>query len=214
MGEELGQITLLVSVLVYAIAEVLIAGTANMLAVHVHVLTRHIHIAFVTEEIAVFVCAVADLFITYVAIMVVYLIVSAVDDPVAIIAAVVLVSVGVSTDELSLTFITVSVIIIIVAPGEYAAIVADVIPVIIRVRGIVGVHFTLGFHTADVAVRVFILVDMIVTDQFCFTVIALPIIIGIHAYIRHPYSALIADMIDSVYVDMILSVLVVTEGGA
>ena len=168
MGEELGQITLLVFVLVYAIAEEFIAGTANMLAFHVHVLTRHIHIAFVTEEIAVFVCAVADLFMTYVAIMVVYLIVSAVDDPVAIIAVVVLVSVDVSTDELSLTFITVSVIIIIVAIDghPYIATVAGVIVVPVLVEDIIRIFFTRGFLSASVAEHIFISVDMSNTLQF------------------------------------------------
>ena len=168
MGEELGQITLPVSILVYAIAEVCIAGIANMLAVHAHVLTRHIHIAFVTEEIAVLVYAVADLFITYVAIMVVYLIVSAVDDPVAIIAVVVLVSVGVSTDELSLTFITVSVIIIIVAIDghPYIATVAGVIVVLVLVEDIIRIFFTCGFLTASIAEHILISVDMANTLQF------------------------------------------------
>ena len=134
-----------------------------MLPLHAHVLTRHIHIAFVTEQISVFVCAIADLFVACVAIMVVYLIVSAVDNSGASVAVVILVIIYVLTNELMTAFVTMSIVVVIVAPNgyPYSAPITYVIPIIVGMVGVIGIFLAFGFLAADIASCVFIIIDVI-----------------------------------------------------
>ena len=143
--------------------------------------------------------------------MVVYLIVRAVDDSVATIAIVVLVFVYVITNEFSVTFITVSVVIIVIAPDgdPYAAPITGVIAVTIIVVGIVKIFLAFGFLTANVASGVCVLIDVFPAHQLCAAFVAPEVAVGIYAHIRHPGAALITAVI-AVGIDVLLAELLHT----
>lgn len=78
---------------------------------------------------------------------------------------------------------------------------------------VIRIFFAFGFLATDVAGCVFVIVDMIIAFKFVFTFVALPISVGIYAYIRHPAAAFIAVVI-AVFVYMILTKLLHTVSWA
>ena len=213
MREIFGQVALTVTVMIGTIAEVVIAVEANVLALHTHVLTRHIHIAFIAPEVAVVIVAIADLLVTNIAVMLVHLVVSAIDDSVATVAVVVLIFIYVITNKRSATsvFVTVAVVIIVDAPdgNPYAAPIAGVIAVTIIVVGIIKIFLAFGFLAANVASGVFVLIDVFPAHQLRATFVAPEVAVGIHAHIRHPCAALITEVI-AVTIDVLLAELLHT----
>ena len=103
------------------------------------------------------------LLVTLIAIMLGGILVRAVDDSVATVAIIVFVLVYVITNELMITFITISIVIIVVAIGgkPYSAAIAGVINVRILMPAAIGVLFTRSFFTASVAERISVIIDMI-----------------------------------------------------
>lgn len=193
MREDFGEVALSVSVFIHAIIEEFIASVAHMLTFHAYVLTRHIHIAFVTEEIAVPVYAIADLLVALITIMLGYGLMGAIDYSVTTVAVVVLVLVYVLANKLSVTFVAVSVVIVINAVDRqpHAAPITDVISVRILMVGVIRIFFTPGLLTADVAGGVPVLVDMVVARKLGSAFVARPIAVSIYTYVRHPTATLV-----------------------
>lgn len=166
----LAQIAFTVVVRIDASVEVSIAVIANVLPLHAHVLTRHIHVAFVAPEVAVIIVTIAHPLVALVTVMIGRILVRAVDDSVTKVTIVVFVIVYVNTNEFSATFplVAVSVVIIVEAIGghPYTAAVAGVIVVVILVVDIIGIFFTRSFLSASVTDRVLIRVGMRNTLQF------------------------------------------------
>ena len=119
MRENIGQIAVAVSVLIFAVAEVVIAVIANMRFFHALVMTFKHHIALVTPKVSVIVVAIADLLVASIAIMLGRGLVFAIDNSKTTVATVVFVLVYVLASKLSSAFVAVSVIIIIYAAGGY-----------------------------------------------------------------------------------------------
>ena len=215
MREVFGQITFAVAILILALCKVCIAVVANMLTVHAFVLTRHIHPALIAPEVSVLVYTIANLLVACVAVMVVYLIMSTVDDSIATIAVVVLVIVYVIAYEFFVTFIAVSVVIIVAAPygNPYATPVTGVIVAIILMVSVIRIFFTLGFLATDVAKNVPVIVDMVVAFKLISTFVAIPITVGVDTNIGHPAAALITVMI-TVFIYVILAKLLHTVSRA
>ena len=115
MREIFGQVTFTVAVPIYTTAEVCITVIANMLTIHAHVLTRHFIIALIAPKVSVIIVAIGYLLITPIAIMLGCVLVSTVNDSVTTVAIIVFVIVYVIANKFFATFITVSVVIIIVA---------------------------------------------------------------------------------------------------
>lgn len=131
---------------------------------------------------------------------------SAVDDSVATVAVVVLVSVNMEAKEFVTAFVAVAVIVIIAAIGgnQNAATVADMIPVMVLVVGAIGIFLTFCFLSTDVANCVFVLIHMIIASEFCFTFIAEPVTVGVCADIGHPRVTFITAVV-AVFIYMILA---------
>ena len=206
MREVFGQVAFAVAILISATGEVSIAVIANMLAIHALVLTRHLHPALIAPEVTVIIIAVTYLLIAFIAIMLGSVLVRTVNDSVTAVAIVVFVLVYVIANELVITFVTVSVAIIIAAPygNPYSAVVANVIIVIVCVVGIIGIFLTFSFLATDVTSCVSILVDMLQAHQLIATLVAEPIAVGIYAQVRHPAAALVTVMI-AVIINMIFA---------
>ena len=201
VGEHFGEVTLFVSVFIHAVAEEFIANEAHMLTFHAHMLTRHIHITFVTPKVAVLIVAITHLLVADCAIMVIYLVVSTVDDSVATVAVIVLVFVYVITNEFSAAFIFVAVAIVVIIPAierePYFAPVAGVVVVVVLVQGVIGVLFAGGFLTASVAERILVIIDMTNAFEFVaanFTV-AHAIFILLNTNVYQPYRASVAVVV-------------------
>ena len=199
MREIFGQVTFTVAILIIAIAEISIALSANVRVHCAFVMTRHIHIAFVTEEVAVIIVAIADLFVADVAVMIVYLIMGAVDDSVTSVAIVIFVLIHVITNEFSAAsgFVAVAVVVIVETPGgnPYTAPVAYVVPAGVLVVGGIGIFFTFSFLATDVAGSVLILIHMGVALQLITAFITMPITVGICAYVGHPAATFITIVV-------------------
>ena len=208
MREKFGQIAFAISILINAIAEVCIAVVANMLAIHALMLTRKFLPTLVTPKIAVVTVTVAHFLLTLITVMLGRVLMRAVDDSVATIAIVILVFVLVVANKFPVAcgLVTVSVVIIVVAPNgnPNATPVAGVIPFIVLVVVCPGIFSTLGFLAADVANRVSVLVDMVIASQLRTTFVANPIAVSIYAHVRHPCATLITEVI-LVLVNVLLS---------
>lgn len=203
-----GKVAFTVTVCICTITKICITVIANMLAIHAIVPTFHLLPTFVAPEISVIIVTVCHLPVTFIAIMLGCVLVNAIDDSVTTVATVVLVLVYMVTNEFSATsvFITVSVVIMIDAPGgnPHATEVTGVITTIILVGSVIRIFFTFGFLTTDVADRISILVDMIITSQLREAFIAYPVAVFIHACVRHPRTALITEMI-TVVIDVVFA---------
>ena len=197
MREILGQITFSVSVLIIAIGQILIADTANVLSVHSLVLTFYLLIALIAPSVRLAIITFAHSLIAGLANMLVNAIVSAIYDFIAPITIVVLVTVKVTANELSVTFVTVAVIVIIVAIYRHpdVAMIADVITVIISVIGIVGIRSARCLLSAKITASIFVLVNVIVAGHIVGANIAYPISILIHANVRQPFAALVTVVV-------------------
>ena len=162
MRKHFGEVALFVSVFVHTLAKVCIAVIANMLTLHTLVLTRHFSPTFIAPEVTVIIIAVAYLLIAFITIMLGCVLVSAVDDSVATIAIVIFVIVYVIANKFFATFITVSVVIIIVAIGgkPYSAPIACMVIIVVLMPDVIEVLFTRSFLTASVAERISVIVDM------------------------------------------------------
>ena len=101
MGKFRGKVTFAVAVLIIAIADEFIANQANVLSIHSHMTACYIHIALIAEEVSVTVIAIADLLIAILAIMLIDIFVSTIDDSIASIAIVIFVTVDMLTREFS-----------------------------------------------------------------------------------------------------------------
>ena len=211
MREIFGQITIAVTVVILATVKVCIAVITNVLALHARMLTGPLLPAFVTPEVAVLIVAIAYLLIAFIAIMIRCILVRAIDDSVATITIVIFVFVYVIANEFSVTFITLSVVIIVVAPSgtPYAAPITNVITVIILMVSVIRIFLALGFLATYVTDRVFIIVDMVIASKLFTTFVAIPVAIVICANIGHPASALITEVI-AILIYMILAKLLHT----
>ena len=214
VGEHFGEVTLFVSVFIHAVAEKFVANEAHMLAFHAGMLTRHIHITFVAPKVAVIIVAITHLLVADCAIMVIYLVVSTVDDSVATIAVIVLVFVDVEAKKFVAAFIAEAVIVIITATGgnQNAAPVADMNRVIVLVVDAIGIFGAFGFLAANVADCVFVFVHMVVATELVSTVIAEPVAVLVCADIGHPSITFIAEVI-AVFVYVILAKFLHTVSG-
>ena len=199
MRENIGQIAFAVSVLIFAVAEVLIAVIANMLFFHSLVMTFKHHIALVTPKVSVIVVAIADLLVASFAIMLGRGLVFAIDNSKTTVAIVVFVLVYMITNKFSAAFrfVAVAVVVIVEATGgnPYTAPVAGVIAVRVLMVGGIGIFFTFRFLAADVASSVLILIHMGVALQLVTAFVAQPIAVGICAYVGHPAVTFITIVI-------------------
>ena len=197
MREIFGQVTFTVAILIIAIAEICIALSANMRVHRALVMTFNLLPAFIAEEISVFTVTVGYLLIASIADMHTYGFVSAVDDSVTTVAIIVFVIVYVIANKFFATFITVSVVIIIVAIGgkPYSAPIAGVILIRILVIGIIRIFTTLCFLATDITESILIFVHVIVALEFIAAVIAEPITVSVRAEVGHQATALVAVVV-------------------
>ena len=216
MGEILVcEVTAAVAVLVDAIAEICIALSANMRVHRALVITFNLLPAFIAEEISVFTVTVGYLLIASIADMHTYGFVSAVDDSVTSVAIVIFVIVYVIADEYSSTIVAVSVVIVVAAQDADpdAAVIAGVCRLVVFVVGSVRICFALCFLAADIAGSVLVFIHVIKALQLITAFIAIPIAVGIRAYVGHPAAAFIT-MVVTVPVCVIFAKLLHTVSGS
>ena len=216
MWEIARYVAFAVFVFVDAIGEVIIAGTANVLAFHTIVSTLNHLVAFITPAIAVIVVTITYLLITGVTDMIVLRFVVAVDNSVAIITVIIAVFVNLETNKYSTTFVAIAIsVIIIVAAIErhpYTAMIAHVIVIGIIVIGFIGILSALRFLVAKVTNRVLIRINVYPAGELVFAFVTVPIVIGIDANVGHPLAAVLTVVV-AVLVDMLYFVFTVTERG-
>ena len=217
MREIFGQVTFTVAILIIAIAEICIALSANMRVHRALVMTFNLLPAFIAEEISVFTVTVGYLLIASIADMHTYGFVSAVDDSVTSVAIVIFVLIHVITNEFSAAsgFVAVAVVVIVDAPdgNPYTAPVAYVVPLRVFVVGGVRICFAFCFLAADVAGSVLVFIHVIKALQLIAAFIAIPIAVGIRAYVGHPAATFITIVV-TVPVCVIFAKLLHTVSGS
>ena len=219
MREIFGQVTFTVAIHILAIAEICIALSANVRIHRALVMTFDLLKAFIAEEISVFTVTVGHLLITSIADMHTYGIVSTVDDSLTSVAIVVFVLIHVITNEFSAAsgFVAVAVVVIVEAPGgnPYTTPVAYVVSPRVFVEGGVRICFAFGFHAAEITGSILVFIHVVKALQLFFTFIAMPIDVGIRAYVGHPAATFITIVV-TVIVSVIFAKLLhtVSRSGA
>ena len=181
------------------------------------VMTFNLLPAFIAEEISVFTVTVGYLLIASIADMHTYGFVRAVDDSVASVAIVIFVLIHVITNEFSAAFGFVAVAVVVIVDAQdgnpYTAPVAYVGQLRVFVVGSVRICFAFCFLAADVAGSILVFIHVIKALQLIAAFIAIPIAVGIRAYVRHPATTFITIVV-TVPVCVIFAKLLHTVSGS